>query len=146
MHDPAGTIREQATKLLKARSDLTQKVFAARLGVTPSWVSHFLAGTRTAKQLDLIVRMARVFNVPVGYLLNEVQKDLSGDAAALLAVYREIQDEEDRNLVLQTALNLRERRGGSRDVGATDARNDAAGRGASSSPPRGARPRSRKRR
>lgn len=146
MQDPSTTVREQVKKLLKARGDLSQKAFAERISRDESWVSHFLKGTRPATDLELVVRIARVLSVSVGYLLNEVDRGLDAEAAVLLGAFRSLQEETDRRAVLQLALNLKERHGDETGGAGSDARGDAARAAGGSNQTKGSKPLSRKRR
>lgn len=99
-------IRARVGELLKSRADVRQAEFGAAIGRGYSWVSSFLAGTRNANDILLLVRIARFFGVTVGYLIGESDKKLDPGAATLLATYAAI-DGRDRSLLLDFAASLR---------------------------------------
>lgn len=65
------TIRERVIALLEARPELTDAAFGEQIGRGYSWVSAFRTGVRNANDLPLLMAIARVFGVTVGYLIGE---------------------------------------------------------------------------
>lgn len=97
-------------QLLEARPDLSRRDFGAAIGrPTPSWVSEFFSGKRTTDSLRLVIRMAKFFGVPVGFLLGEGPRDQDARTVSLMGAWREL-DSEHRDTVLQLALRLRPKR------------------------------------
>lgn len=114
------TIRARVGELLAAQQDVTQGQFGAAIGRTGSWVSAFLAGTRHANDVRLVVKIARYFGVSVGYLLNETDRARGAVASTLLAVVEQLAP-ADQDVVLKLALSLRARGGGTNGAGSGDA-------------------------
>lgn len=108
-------IQERVKALYASRPGLRQHELAEALGVSPSWVSAFLAGRRNANDLPLLVKIARYFGVTVAYLLGESERGRSADATTLLTVFEQELSPPDREAVLQLALMLRRR--GNNSVG-----------------------------
>lgn len=107
--DPVGVrLLQRIQGLLATRPDLKDRaVFGHRIGrPTPSWLSEFLNGKRTTNDLRLVMKIAKVFGVSVGFLLGEVEKERDAGAATLLATY-EMVNERDRGLLLSFAASLR---------------------------------------
>jgi transcriptional regulator with XRE-family HTH domain len=101
---------QRIRELLAARADINRNDFARRIGrPTPSWISEFFAGKRTTNDLRLVVKMAKVFSVPVGYLLNETGPEMDATTLSLFGVWRDLHDPHDREAVLQLALTLKAR-------------------------------------
>jgi hypothetical protein len=76
-------IRARAKALLDAHPDKpTQVEFGKAIGRGDSWVSLFLKGERSA-DVTVVVKMAKFFGVPVGYLLGEGKR---GESALLVSV------------------------------------------------------------
>lgn len=99
-------IRGRVRELLAARPDVTQSAFGSAIGRGYSWVSAFLAGTRHANEIHLLIRIARFFGVSVGYLLGEAQRGLDPGAVTLLATWDTLTP-RDRKLLLQVAATFR---------------------------------------
>lgn len=99
---------DRVSCLIATRPDLQDRaVFGRLIGrPTPSWLSEFFGGKRTTNDLRLVVKMARVFGVTVGYLLGEAEPDRSEGAATLLATW-DAADERDRRMLLQFAATIR---------------------------------------
>ncbi len=102
------TVRERVTSLLQARPDVSYKEFGEAIGRGYAWVYAFVAGTRNANDLLLLVKIARFFGVSVGYLIGESERGRDAGSLALLAAYEELLP-PDRAAVLQLALALRRR-------------------------------------
>jgi transcriptional regulator with XRE-family HTH domain len=87
--DPVGArLLQRIQGLLATRPDLKDRtIFGRRIGrPTPSWLSEFLNGKRTTNDLRLVLKIAKVFGVSVGYLLGESEperergrRDAAGD-------------------------------------------------------------------
>lgn len=101
-------VLQRITELLKARPDLPRAEFGRRIARGHSWISEFFAGQRTTNDLRLLIKIARVFGVNVGYLLGESEQALDSGAATLVATWHEL-DERDRVLFLQVAAGFRKR-------------------------------------
>lgn len=110
MDDVARTLLDRVRGLLKARPDLETAQFFRAIGrPTPSWASEFLNGKRTTNDLRLVVKMAKVFGVPVAYLLGQGNdRDLDPGAATLLSTWETL-DADDRTLLLNVAASFRRR-------------------------------------
>jgi hypothetical protein len=67
----AKTLLRKVEELLAAHPDADWPRFADAIQRGDSWISEFRSGKRTTNDLRLVVKMARFFTVPVGYLLNE---------------------------------------------------------------------------
>lgn len=107
--DATGEIlRQRVTELLAARSDLTRADFGRRIGRGHSWLSEFFAGLRTTNDLRLVMKISRVFGVPVGYLLGEADRQMDAGAASLLSSWAVIAL-ADRPMLLALAASLRQR-------------------------------------
>jgi transcriptional regulator with XRE-family HTH domain len=108
--DPVGVrLLQRIQGLLATRPDLKDRaVFGRRIGrPTPSWLSEFLNGKRTTNDLRLVIKIAKVFGVNVGYLLGDGNNhDLDEGAATILATYTMV-NERDRGLLLSFAASLR---------------------------------------
>jgi transcriptional regulator with XRE-family HTH domain len=116
----ADVLLQRIRALLAARPDVSRRDFARAIGrPTPSWISEFFAGKRTTNDFRLVVRMARFFGVPVGYLLNEADREMDAATASLLGAWRDLR-EPNRNAVLQLALHLRSQQGGPAPLGPPD--------------------------
>jgi transcriptional regulator with XRE-family HTH domain len=144
MADTSTTIREQVRTLLAARPDVTQEEFGRAVGRGFSWVSAFLAGTRHANDVRLVVRIARYFGVTVGYLLKESDRERDAGAMTLLTTWESL-PHADRDVVLQLALSLRRRADDGGDEGSSGGSNGTATRrGATRTPTERLKPRARK--
>lgn len=100
---------QRVLDLLATRSDLNRAEFGTRIKRGHSWISEFLAGLRTTNDLRLVMKIARVFGVPVAHLIGEPDPTLDAGAATLLATWRALRLPEDRALLLKTATAIRER-------------------------------------
>jgi transcriptional regulator with XRE-family HTH domain len=129
------TVRERVTALFRAKG-ISQAEFAGAIGVKPSWVSHFIGGTRNANDLPLLVRIARFFGVTVGYLLSETERGRDPGATILLTTYEAL-DARGRALLLDLAASLG-RSNGPADGSEGGGRNGGNGRtgSAGSEPPK----------
>jgi transcriptional regulator with XRE-family HTH domain len=104
------TVLKRVQGLLESRQDVKRVDLAVAIRrESPSWLSEFLAGKRQTNDLRLVIRMARFFGVPVGYLLNEVEPEHDGQTTALLAAWHRLTDQRDRDAVLGIALTLARR-------------------------------------
>jgi transcriptional regulator with XRE-family HTH domain len=107
--DPVGVrLLQRIQGLLATRPDLKDRaLFGRRIGrPTPSWLSEFLNGKRTTNDLRLVIKIAKVFGVSVGFLLGENEHAHDEGAATILATY-EMVNERDRRLLLSFAASLR---------------------------------------
>lgn len=89
------TIRARVRDLLRTRPELTQAEFGGAIGRGYSWVSAFLKGTRDANDVTVVVRIARFFGVPVGFLLGEGKR---GESALLVSVKAQCEELTDEGL------------------------------------------------
>ena len=65
-----GKIRDRIQDLMKSRK-VTQAKLATRIGVSERSPSRFISGKTDKLGDENIIRIARVFNVPAGFLLGE---------------------------------------------------------------------------
>lgn len=107
MADPlAQALKDRVKGLFEARPDLTPAEFAVQILRGRSWVSEFLNGKRTTDSLRLVIRIARVFGVPVAYLLGERERTLDPGAATLLATWDDLTPPY-RDALLKVAASYR---------------------------------------
>jgi len=101
-------LRQRVEALLQTRPDLQDRAVFGRLirRPTPSWLSEFLHGKRTTNDLRLVIRMARVFGVSVGYLIGEQATAPDPAVATLIATYESL-DPAGRRLLLDMAAAFR---------------------------------------
>jgi hypothetical protein len=92
--------------LMETRTELTASAFGKRIARGQSWVSEFKSGRRTTNDLRLVIAMARIFGVSVGYLIGETPTEPDAGAVTLLATY-EAASPRDREVLLGTAATLR---------------------------------------
>lgn len=106
------TLLQRVRELMAARPDLDRLTFGRAIGrPTPSWLSEFFSGNRTTNDLRLVVKIARVFGVPVGYLLNErADEEPDAPTLTLLGAWRTM-ERRDREILLQMAIGLVRRNG-----------------------------------
>lgn len=109
------TLRQRVTELLAARPEMSRAEFGRRIRRGHSWISEFLAGLRSTNDLRLVIKIARVFGVSVGYLLGETDDPLDPSGATLLATWHALQP-ADRTLLSALATALRQRAGSSIDL------------------------------
>lgn len=101
------TIVARVKALFDSRTGLSQKEFAAAIGVSQSWPSHFFAGNRPANDIHQLAKIARYFSVNVGYLLGEKGYDLTPDEMTLLASWRQcVERKDEKSLRALRALAL----------------------------------------
>lgn len=100
-------LRQRVTELLAARPDLSRTDLGNRIKRGHSWISEFLAGRRTTNDIRLVIKIARVFGVSVGYLLGENDRQLNAGAASLLSTWATAQPRE-RKILLDVAASLRQ--------------------------------------
>lgn len=106
--DPAGrALLRRIEEVLALRSDLTKREFLRAIGrATPSWGSEFFNAQRTTNDLRLVMKMAKVLGVTVGYLLGESDR-LDGGALILADAWGTLTDDRDRRALLNLAVTLR---------------------------------------
>lgn len=140
------TLIQRVKKLMAARPDMKPKDFGRAIGrTTPSWVSEFFNEKRTTNDLRLVIRIAKVFAVPVGYLLNEADEpEADAQTLTLLGAFRTM-EQVDREIVLRMAVGLARRNGGGDDAPPPPSGTGGAG-GAPHTPPGPRKPRPRKHR
>jgi transcriptional regulator with XRE-family HTH domain len=99
---------QRVSELLATRPEVTRADFGRRIGRGHSWISEFLAGIRTTNDVRLLVRIARVLGVRVGYLLGEQERPLDPGAATVLATWDALSP-SDRELFLSVTATFRKR-------------------------------------
>jgi len=105
--DPiAAMLRQKIEELLATRPDVTRADFGRAIARGDSWISEFFNDKRTTNDLRLVVRMARFFGVPVGFLLHESHREDDAQTVSLIGAWRDL-DTDHRETVLQLALRLR---------------------------------------
>ena len=102
---------QRVNDLLAARPDLSRDDVGRAIRRGKPWISEFFNAKRTTNDLRLVHRMAKLFGVPLGYLLNGDSTRQAEDAqtVTMLATWQDL-DAEHRETVLQLALRLRPRR------------------------------------
>ncbi len=110
--DISKVLNRRVVDLLEARPEVSRAEFGRAIGRTsPSWCSEFLNGKRTTDSLRLVLRMAKFFSVPIGYLLDQPgHKDQSPQTAALLHSWEGL-DSEQRDVIARLAVSLHRLRG-----------------------------------
>lgn len=93
-------VRSRVNELLALRPDLSDEAFGAAVGRGYSWVRAFRTGTRHANELKLVVKIAKVLNVSVGYLLNETEKAKDAKTVALVTAWEQVADEQARDTIV----------------------------------------------
>lgn len=105
----ATVLLQRVGELLTARQDLSRAEFGRRIARGHSWLSEFLGGQRTTNDLRLVIKIARVFGVSVGYLLGETADPLDPGAATLVATWDALKGRErERALLLNVAASFRQ--------------------------------------
>jgi len=102
------TLLQRVGELVAARPEMSRTDFGRRIRRGHSWISEFLAGLRTTNDLRLVIKIARVFGVSVGYLLGETDEPLDPAGATLLATWHALHP-SDRVLLSALATALRQR-------------------------------------
>jgi hypothetical protein len=106
--DEVGRIlKARVEALIAQRPDFNEDHFYRTIKVpSPSWKSEFKAGKRTSNKLRQVIAIARYFKVPVGYLLNELPDQPDAATLTLLAAWKDLKSQRDRDAVLRLALIL----------------------------------------
>lgn len=104
------TLLQRIKDLLGTRTDISKEQFFRAIGrPTPSWRSEFWSGKRTINNLRLVVRIAKFFNVPVGYLLNEQGAEQDPRTVSMMGLWADLRDPLDRDAVVGLAIQLKRR-------------------------------------
>lgn len=102
---PTQTVRTRVRELLDSHPDVSKTEFARAIGQDPSFVSKFLSGERDAKDLILLVRIARFFGVSVAWLIGETPRERDAMLQAIVSAVQELQPEHQQ-VVLNVARSL----------------------------------------
>lgn len=122
------TLLQRIRELLSSRADVTRAEFLAAIGrPTPSWGSEFFSAQRTTNNLRLVIKIARYFGVPIGYLLNENEPAKDAGAITLLDAWEHM-DEKGRKILLNMALMMKDHADG-RDTEPPDGSSGGPSRG-----------------
>ncbi len=105
MPPPTQTVRIRVRELLDKHADVKRSEFARAIGQDPSFVTKFLDGKRDAKDILLLVRIARFFGVSVGYLIGETPRGQDALIEAIVSAAREI-SEVHQQIVLTVAQSF----------------------------------------
>ncbi len=97
-------------KLLR-QNDMTQTQLAKKIGISQSSLSKVLSGNYTAK-VDTAKKIAKVFNVPAGYLIDEEKP--TNDFAVLFSKIELLEEKVKRldteNILLKKEMeNVKEK-------------------------------------
>lgn len=102
------TIRSRALGLMDAHG-LTRADVGEAIGRGSSWMSEFCRGERGTDDLRLVLALARVLKVPVGYLLGLEGKRTSPKVMGLQGLFESLpEDSQDIVLLLAQRLHQRE--------------------------------------
>lgn len=99
------TVLRKVTDLVDARPDVDWATLGKAIHRGPSWISEFQHGKRTTNDLRLVVKIARFFSVPVGYLLNE-SDDRDPLTVMLLGAWSKVADQKPKEAVLALIVTL----------------------------------------
>lgn len=87
--------------LLRTRPDVTPEYFFRAIGrPTASWRSEFLAAKRTTNDLRLVLKIAKFFGVPCGYLLGESHAPDDPQLLSLQGLWPDLGPHERETLLL----------------------------------------------
>lgn len=101
------TIRQRFVALMEAHG-LTRDEAGTAIERGRSWMSEFCRGERGTDDLRLVLSMARLFKVPVGYILGLENKKVDPRVMAMVALFEDLTP-FSQDTVLQLAQRLHQK-------------------------------------